>query len=109
MAKPVVCGKCKEPMKKGERLKSHWRSLHSEDFVKVETWLGESEAKLRTAILVAGEGMKGPGAQGNVGPERYGVDMPIKGLEKISGMHPSKIAKAEREKDEDEYHEESRP
>ena len=71
MAKPVICGKCKQPMGKGERLKTHWRDLHTEDWVARQKWLGESEAKLRAAILVAGEGMKGPGAPANIGPERY--------------------------------------
>lgn len=75
MAKPTICGKCHQPMKKGERLKSHWRDLHTENYVAVQKWLGEDEGKLRAAILVAGEGMKGPGAEANLGPEFYnGLD-----------------------------------
>ena len=71
MAKLVICGKCKQPMQKGERLKTHWRELHTEEYIQRQRWLGESETKLRAAILVAGEGMKSAGAPANLGPERY--------------------------------------
>lgn len=71
MARPVICGKCKQPMGKGERLKTHWRDMHTEDWVARQKWLGESEAKLRAAILVAGEGMKPASGQANLGPEQY--------------------------------------
>lgn len=83
MARPVICGKCKQPMAKGERLKTHWRDKHTEEFIARQVWLGESEAKIRAAILVAGEGMKGAGGQANLGPEYYN-GVKEKTLDKLS-------------------------
>ena len=56
-------------MKKGERLKTHWRDLHPEDYTKRMVWLGESEAKIKSAMILAGEGMRGPGQSPGYGPE----------------------------------------
>jgi hypothetical protein len=71
VAKPVFCGQCKEPMKKGEKLKAHWRDKHPEDYTKRMLWLGESEAKIKSAMILASEGMKGPGQPASFGPEHY--------------------------------------
>lgn len=58
MAKPITCGLCKAEMRKGEKLKSHWRELHPEEYAKRQRWLGESEARIRAVAIIAQEGMK---------------------------------------------------
>ena len=57
-----VCGICKQPMRKGERLKNHARDYHPIQFRAIQKWLGATDAKIASAELLAKEGMKGPGA-----------------------------------------------
>ena len=46
---PSVCKICKQPQPSFDELKSHWRVLHSREYVRVQTWLADVDE----AVIVA--------------------------------------------------------
>jgi hypothetical protein len=56
-------------------MKSHWMNTHPMKFGEIKSWLGESDARIRSAEALAREGMRGPGGSGE-GPVGQFADTP---------------------------------
>lgn len=58
-------------LEKGQSMKKHWQQEHTAEYAKVRKWLGETDAKIVSAEILAAEGMRGLG--GDEIPGKDGV------------------------------------